>query len=185
MMLTADWIAVGVVLVAAFIGLLLGFARTLKVFTGGIFGVIISIVVCYFLYGLVINWNFTQVLMTKIVEGLQNADNGFCNFLITIRIDIITVCVAMFIIIQLIRIILVAIVNGIADASHGIFGAINRIFGLVLMVAIVVMLALIVFQIISWVGGSTATDLAQKLDGSLFKLDIVFLNNPLNKMFNG
>jgi hypothetical protein len=184
-MLTADWITLGVAVVVAILGLILGFGKTLKIFTSGIFGVIISVVVCYFLYGIVINWAFTQDLMAKIVEGLQNANNGFCDFLIKIRMDIIAICVGMFIIVQIVRVIIVAIIKNISESNNGFVITVNKILGLVLMLAIAAMLALIAFQIISWVGGSTATDFAEKLQGSTFKLDEVFLNNPLNKMFNG
>jgi hypothetical protein len=47
------------------------------------------------------------------------------------------------------------------------------------------MLALIVFQIIAWVGGESAESFLSQLSGSVFKIDNVFLNNPLNKMFGG
>jgi hypothetical protein len=53
---------------------------------------------------------------------------------------------------------------------------------MVVMIAVIVMFVLIAFQIISWVGGSTAEDFAQKLDGSVFGLDKVFANNPLITM---
>jgi hypothetical protein len=181
-MVSADWIAIAVVLIAAALGLIFGFGKTLKFFTSGILGIIISVVVCYFLYGIVINWTFTQDLMTKLVESLQNADNGFCNFLIKIRIELVVVCVVMFIIVQLLRILAVALIKALAEIDNVVFKVINKVLGVVLMVAIVIMLALIVFQIISWVGGNTAADFAAKLDGSVFKLDEVFANNPLISM---
>jgi hypothetical protein len=183
--LTADWVALCIVAVAALLGIILGFGRTLKIFTSGIFGIIISIIVCYFVYGIIINWTFTQDLMAKIVEALANAENGFCDFLIKIRMDIIVLCVGMFIIAQLLRIIIVAIVKNISETSNKVVRTINRILGMLLMLAIVVMLALIVFQIIAWVGGESAESFLSQLSGSVFKIDNVFLNNPLNKMFGG
>jgi hypothetical protein len=183
--LTADWVALCIVAVAALLGIILGFGKTLKIFTSGIFGIIISIIVCYFLYGIIINWPFTQDLMAKITDALANADNGFCDFLIKIRMDIIAICVGMFIIVQLLRIIIVAIIKNISETSNKVIRTINRILGMLLMIAIVVMLALIVFQIIAWVGGDSYQRFLDNLSGSVFKLDAVFLNNPLIKMFGG
>ena len=46
-MILADWIAIAVVAAFILIGALVGFGKGLKFFTGGIFGIIISILVCY------------------------------------------------------------------------------------------------------------------------------------------
>jgi hypothetical protein len=183
-MISADWITIGAILIFAAIGLIFGFGQTFRLFASGIFGFIISIIVCYFLYGIVINWTFTQDLMNKIVEALQNADNTFCNFLITIRIDIIVLCLAMFIIVQVLRVIFVTIVKGVAEINNVVIIVLNRLLGVAFMVALVAMATLIVFQIITWVGGTTASDFAQKLDGSVLKLDEIFANNPLIPMID-
>ena len=53
-MLIADWVALGLILLFAVLGLLLGFGRGLRFFTKGIFGFIISVIFCYFLGGLII-----------------------------------------------------------------------------------------------------------------------------------
>jgi uncharacterized membrane protein required for colicin V production len=181
-MVMADWIAIGVILVFALLGLIFGFGKTLKFFTGGVFGVIISVIVCYFLYGIVIHWTFTQDLMNKFVEVLTNADNGFCNFLIKIRAELVVTCIALFIIVQILRVIVVSIIKHVAEIDNPVFKTINKFLGMVVMIAVIVMFVLIAFQIISWVGGSTAEDFAQKLDGSVFGLDKVFANNPLITM---
>ena len=46
-MIVADWVFLGIILGGLSLGALLGFGRVFKFFTTGIFGIIISIVVCF------------------------------------------------------------------------------------------------------------------------------------------
>lgn len=181
-MVTADWIALGVLVVAALIGLLLGFGKCLKFFTGGIIGFFISLVVVYFFLGVVSGWGFVRDLMSKLHEAMVNADNGFVDFLLKIGIEKIILAIAMFIIVQIARIIIVAIIKGIVETNNVVMRAINKFFGMVLMLAVGVMVTLILFQIVAWVGGSSAESLRNYLTGA-FRLEWVFDHNPLNWLF--
>jgi hypothetical protein len=181
-MITADLVALIIFAVAAILGMVFGFGKMLKFFTSGVFGVIISFIVCYFLYGIVVSWQFAIDLMAKITQSLQDADNGFCNFLISIRIDLVALCVIMFIVVQLLRVIIVAIIKNIAEIDKPFFIVINKLFGILLTISMVLILTLVVFQVIYLVGGTTATNLTEYLSGSIFNLDKLFNNNPLNDM---
>ncbi len=181
-MILADWIALGVVVAFALIGLIVGFGNVLKFFTSGIFGVIISLVVCYFLYGIVLNWDFVKDLMTALLNAVESADNWFCDFLVKIRIDIVAVCVAMFIVVQIVRIIIVSIIKNIVEINNPVVKVINKLFGMVLAVAILAMLGLIAFQVIAWIGGNTSARFADAIADSKFRLDYIFLHNPLNQI---
>ena len=76
-----DWIVIGVLVLSLLIGSLVGFGKLLKIFTGGIVGVIISVVVTYFCIGIVSSWGFVQELMAKLLTVMKNADNTIVNFL--------------------------------------------------------------------------------------------------------
>ncbi len=152
-MLLIDWIAVGVIGVSLLIGLLLGFGKLLKIFTGGIVGIIISIVVTYFCLGIVSSWGFVQDIMAKLIGAMQNANNGIVDFLIKIGIEKIILAVGLFIIIQVIRIILVSIIKSIVEIDNVVFKVINKFFGVIFMVGISCMVALIVFHVIQLIGG--------------------------------
>ena len=181
-MVTADWIALGVIVVAALLGLLLGFGKCLKFFTGGIIGFVISLVVVYFFLGVVSGWPFVRDLMAKLHEVMENANNVFVDFLIKIGIEKIILAIAMFIIVQIARIILVAIVKSVAETKNVVMRSINKFFGMVFMLAVVVMITLIVFQIVAWVGGESAESFCNSLKGA-FRLEWVFEHNPLNWLF--
>lgn len=182
-MIIADYVAIGVCALALLFGLIAGFGKGLKFFTGGIFGIIIAVVVAYFFGGVVMNWSFVADLMTKINEYFSSLGNTFGDIMIKIRIDMIAVYVALFIIAQIVRIIIVSILKSIFEINNGFVKFINKVFGVVLFAAVFAMLALIAFQIITWIGGSTVEDFRLALEGSFFKLDWVFDNNPLNAVF--
>lgn len=178
-MQTVDFIALGIILLAALLGLLLGFGKCLKIFTSGIIGVIISVVVTYFIMGVVASWGFVQAIMEKFTEALVNNGSGFCTFLLNIGIESIVLAIALFLIIQIIRIIIVNVIKGIAEADNVVVKVINKFLGLVFALAVFAMLALIVFQIVYMIGGDTAESFKQYLTGA-FKLDVLFENNPLH-----
>lgn len=174
-----DWIALGVILLTLVLGLLLGFGKVLKMFTSGIFGILISFVVTYFCLGVVASWGFVQDLMAKLLTAMQNANNGIVNFLIDIGIEKIILAVALFIIVQILRIIIVNIIKSVVEVDNTVVKVINRILGVVLLFAINCMIVLLVFHIIGLIGGTTADNFRTTLSGSVFKLDWVFEHNPL------
>ena len=180
-MVAADWIAIVAVLVIGALGALLGFGKGLKFFTDGIFGIIISIIVCYCIGGLILDLKFVQEILNKITGALTDK-NGFCNFLLKIHIDIIVYYIVLFIIVQLARILIVLILKNIVESNNKVFKTINRVLGAIFLLAVAALLALLIFQIIYWIGGSTAAGVRLKLDGSFFKLDKLFEHNPLTSL---
>lgn len=178
-MLLVDWIVLGVLAVSLIIGMLLGFGKLLKIFTGGIIGIIISIVVTYFCIGVVASWGFVQDLMAQLLGAMQKADNVVVNFLINIGIEKIILAVALFIIVQIVRIIIVSIIRGIVEVDNPVMKVINKFFGAVFMVAIACMIALIAFHVIDLIGGATEENFVNSISGSKLKMDWIFANNPL------
>ena len=182
-MITADWIALGVVAVAALLGLLFGFGKCLKAFTSGIIGFIISIFVVYFLFGIVGNWQLVKDLLSKLHEAMVSAENGFLDFLMAIGIEKIILAIATFVVVQIVRIILVWIIKGIVEINNRVMRTINKFLGMVFMLAVVTMVSLPVFHFVAWVGGSTAQSFKGYITGSVFRLDWVYEHNPLNWVF--
>lgn len=176
-MIIADWVAVGAVALFILFGLLAGFGKGLKFFTGGIFGVIISVFVCYCLGGLILKLQFVQDLLDKFRDVW--AGGKAAGVLNKIHLDLIVYYIALFIVIQIIRVIVVAVLKHLLEIDMVVFKIINKILGALFFLAILIFLTLTVFQIISWVGGETARDFEKLLEGSFFKLDKLFENNPL------
>ena len=173
-----DWIALGIVLLVALIGILLGFGKCLKIFTDGPIGIIISLVVTYFLIGIVGSWGFVQDLLQRFTEVLEANGSSLCKFLLNIGIQSIVLAVALFIIVQIVRKIIVSIIKSISEVENVFVKFINKTLGLVFSLAVLVMIALVVFQIIYLIGGDTSANFEAYLKGTL-KLDYIYANNPL------
>lgn len=182
-MLNADWIALAVLAVFALIGAVAGFGKGLKFFTSGVFGIVISVFVCYCVGGFILELQFVKDLLSKLAAlWTDKGDNFFFDFLTKIRMEIIVYYVALFLVVQIVRKILVLILKNMVEIKFLPVQIINRILGMALFVGMAVLLALLAFQIIYWVGGTTAENVLATFEGSALKLDELFLNNPLNSI---
>ena len=174
-MVLADWIVIGLMALFAILGMLFGFGKGLKFFTGGIFGIIISVFICYALGGLIYNIGFVQSGLNAIRDALAEKDNGFCRFLLLIQIDIIVYYVALFIVVSILRIILVRIIKSVVEIDNMALIIANKTFGVIYFVAVMVLSILFVFWIIGLFNGGSVP---QFLEGSKLKLDWLFEHNP-------
>ena len=180
-MILADWIAIAVVAVFILLGALVGFGKGLKFFTEGIFGIIISILVCYLIGGMVLDIPFVHDLLVKFVEALTDK-NGFCNFLLKIHIEIVVYYIVLFIVVSALRVLIVFLIKRIVELNNPVSKVFNRIGGVFFFLLVLVLLTFLVFQIIYWIDGpdgTVYTGFHQKLAGSFFKLDKLLEANPL------
>ena len=175
-MVLVDWIFIAGLLLFALIGLGLGFGKQLSFLTKGIFGVIISVVVCYFIFGLVYQLPFVQALLNKFRESLSSSEKPVVQFLLKIRVDIIAYAVALFVVVSIARLILVAIIKNVMEADTTVMKVINKTLGLVLGVAVFAALGLIALQIVYLSGDGSVP---QGITGSFFKMDYIYTHNPL------
>ena len=181
-MITADVVFLAGIFVCLAIGSALGFSRGLKLFAGGVFGRVISIFVCYALFSTVLGWGFVQTLLTKFTTMLAEADSWICNILLTIRIDLIVFAAVLFLVVQMIRRIVVHILSTAMGKKNKAITVVNHLLGAVFFLVFVAMFVLIAFQVIAWVQGTDGAFYAS-IAGSTFGLDKIFVDNPLNALF--
>ena len=181
-MITADIIAIVAFLACLLLGSMMGFGKVLRLFTGGAFGTVISIIVCYFLFGIVLSWGFVQDLLLKFTTALHDNGSWFCNLLLSIRIDLIVFALALFFVVQLLRRLVVHVIASVMESDNKVVSVINRFLGVVFLVAFLIVFTLIAFQIIAWIGGTDGA-FYHSLQGSVFGLDKLFTDNPLNAVF--
>ncbi len=179
-MIVADYIILFLILGMALLGILLGFGKSLKLLTKGIIGILISIVNCYFLFGLVVHIGFVEAFMNVIVEGLRNASNWFCDFLLLIHIEMITIGVLLFILVMIVKKIIVVLISKAVESDHIVLKVINKTLGALLGVAVVVIVGLIVMQITYAMKGTEVSF----LQNSFLGLDKIYLNNPMAKIID-
>ena len=180
-MITIDYIAIGVGLFALVSGLIMGFGKVLKFITDGFLGKIFSLIICYFLYGIVLKMPFIQDLLLRLVTVLSQKENLICNLLITIRIDLIALAVALFIVVLLINKLVVGVIKKIFETDNKVMRVINKTLGLILMCAFIAVLALVVLQILFLIQGVDGGVFAF-LNGSKLGIDKLYVSNPLNSI---
>lgn len=176
-MVITDWIVIGLIVLFAILGMLFGFGKGLKFFTGGIFGIIISVFVCYALGGLIYNISFVHKGLESFRAVLERNGSKFCNFLLMIRIETIVYYVVLFVAVTFIRILIVKIIKSIVEIDNMFLIVLNKILGVVFYVAVLVLLILFVFWIIALIKGPNLSDFPS-LAGSKFKLGWLYENNP-------
>ena len=173
-----DILIIGLIVVFCIFGMLFGFGKGLKFFTGGILGIIISIFICYALGGVIIRISFVQNGLNNFRAMLAGKNNAFCDILNAIHIDIIIYYIILFIVVTIIRIIIVRIIKSFVEIENIALIAINKIMGIVLFVGAFIMILLLVFWIISMIGGTTAEKFALTVSHSKIGLNKLYLNNP-------
>ncbi len=175
-MITADWIMLGIIVAALIIGLVVGFGRCLKFFTSGVFGIIISVIVTYFLLGIVNSWQFVVDLLARLNQAM-NINPAAANV-----IDQVILAVIIFAIVQLLRLLAVKVIVSLFEVDNGAVKVVNSILGVVAVAFVAVVLGLLTFQIIYWVGGTSAEQVAEALSGSKLGLGWLYENNPLRSL---
>lgn len=176
-MVIADLVAMALILGVVVIGYKVGVGKVLAVVTGGIVGKIISVLVCYFLYGMILELPFVQNLLKAFVDWISASDSSFVKLLLYIRIDMIVYFVALFIVVQLIRKLVVILIG----KALSIIPLVDKTFGILLSLVFFAALVLIAFQITFWITGAEGP-LYKLLEGSLLGLDKLYQHNPLNSI---
>ena len=176
-MILADWIVIGLLALFAILGMLFGFGKGLKIFTGGIFGIIISVFVCYALGGLIYNIGFVQNGLESFRNALAKNGNGFCKFLLNIQIDIIVYYIALFIVVSILRIVIVRVIKSVVEIDNMALIIVNKTLGVIFFAVVLLLALLFVFWIIALIKGGNAADFPSLSDSKL-KLDWLYEHNP-------
>ena len=166
---TIDAVTIIVAVLLAGLGLVVGFGRTLKFFTKGIFGIVLSVFVCATFGGMVQG----IPAVAEWLGGLNASLGDAWGFLETIRFATVIFYIVFFVVVQILRILIVKFIVSIFSIDVLAMRIVNRVLGMVLMVAAVLLLTLLVFALIRAFGG----DISASLEGSF--LGTLYHNNPV------
>ena len=173
--MVVDAITIVVAILLAGLGVYVGFGRTLRFFVNGIFGTIISIVFCVAFGGMIAS-------IGPIAEGISWLNNwlgGVWDFFATIRLATIIYYVVLFLLVQLLRKLIVLLLEKLFSMDLLAMRILNGALGAVLMVVAVFILLLLVLAIFELFGTSAfVQDMLVKLDGTFIKT--LYLNNPID-----
>lgn len=167
------------------LGYILGFGRTLKFITGGIVGVIVSVLVCVTFGGIIARASFVADLIAKGNEFFGSK----AEFLAKINLATIIYYIVLFLLVQIIRIIIVKTISKIFTPKdkevpgYAVRNVINRTLGLLLFGAAFVLLCYLVMALVKEFEDveKVATFIAGLRDGekkSLFYL--MYSHNPID-----
>lgn len=166
---TIDAVTLLAAILLAGLGLAVGFGKTLKFFTKGVFGFILSVFVCATFGGMIQG----IPAVAEWLGGLNASLGDAWDFLATIHLATVIYYIVLFLVVQVLRILIVKFIVGIFSIDVLAMRIVNRVLGMVLMVAAVLLLTLLVFALIRLFGG----DISAALEGSF--LGTLYENNPV------
>ncbi len=173
----ADWIVILCALGVCALGAFIGFGKGLRFLTKGLVGFAISIFICYCIGGLILDIDAIRNLLGDLAAKWEHI-----SFLKIIHLEIIIYYIVLFLVAQVARILITRLVAKILEIKILPMKIINAVGGSLLFVALFMLILLLVFQIIYWIGGTTAANFGESLAGSWLGLDELFAHNPLIKM---
>ena len=135
-------------------------------------GKIVTLVITYFLLGIVIGMDQTKQAQANFIEFLKSKNNGLCNFLITIRIETILTAVIVFIAVMILQLIVVNVLAGLLSIDGAGAKFFNSILGVLLGVAECAALVLIVLEAMYIFGGGA--EISNRLK-AVFSDSIIFI----------
>lgn len=170
-----DAITIVVAILLAGLGVVVGFGRTLRFFTNGIFGFIISIVFCFAFGGMIAS-------IGPIADGISWLNEwlgGIWSFFATIRLATIIYYIVLFLLVQLLRSLIVLMLEKLFSIDVLPMRILNGILGAILMVVAVFILLLLVLAIFELFDTSDFVQgMLNRLDGTFLKT--LYLNNPID-----
>lgn len=138
-----DSITLIVAIALAAVGLLLGFGRSLRFFTKGIFGILLSVFLVFTFGGMIKGIPAVGELIVKGDEYFA----GLWSFLGYLHLGNVIYYVALFFVVQILRIVVVRCVGGLFELDNVVMRFLNRFLGAAFTVAAVLLLLLLVFAV--------------------------------------
>ncbi len=173
-MSTFDSVTLICAIVLAGLGLALGFARVLRLFTKGIFGFILSVFLCATFGGMIAGIPAVAGLISDLNASLSDA----WSFLGKIHLETVIYYIILFVVIQILRILIVRLIGSVFSADNAVMRFLNRILGMILMLAAVFLLTLLVFGIFRiFESTDFVQDFIAKTDGTF--LGLLYDINPV------
>ena len=174
-----DWIFLGALLIVMILGALLGFGKVFSWFVlNKIVRIIAAIFVCYTFGGMILAIPFVNRLLIDLAANWAHI--AFFN---KIHLEIIIYYVALFLLTIIIILIFSRIIRGISEADYKPIKVINKVFGAIIFGVFAFATMLLVFHIITWIGGETSHNFLSALQtdaGAILRP--LYENNPMTKL---
>lgn len=155
-------------------GFFVGFGKSLKITTKGIFGIIISIIVCVLMGGTIKSIN----AVGGFIENADEYFTGLWDFLGKLYFGTVVYYVCFFIIVQIIRIAIVKTIGKIDDIGNRGVKMVNKVFGAAFLPSFCFALLLLFLAGLKLFESTDfAVNLLAKIDDTF--LMTLYINNPI------
>lgn len=173
-----DWIFVGALLIVAILGAMFGFGKVFSLFVlNKLVRIIIAVFVCYTFGGMILSIPFVNQLLADIAVNWADI-----NILTKIHFEIILYYIVLFTVTMIIIFILSRVIRSISESQFLPIKILNKACGAILLCALAFVLMLLVFHIISLIGGETAKSLLVSLQTDANAIvRPLYENNPMTQ----
>jgi len=171
-------IAITLAIVGGYFG---GFGKVLVFITKGVWGKIAAVVICYSLFGVVLNMGFVQELLYKFTSWLKENPNFLKNILLYSRIDLIVFAVGFYFLVRYLLKLLARLVNAFMSAENKFMKILNKTLGVISAVAFAMITIMLIFQIMYWISGPSG-GVYDTLRDTFLRLDRLYINNPFHSI---
>lgn len=170
-----DIVTIVVLIFSLLLGLARGFGKSLKSFTKGIFGVVISVFVVVSLGGMITNISYAGDFIVKINDIIVTKSEFFGK----LQLGIWVFYILLFFVVQLARILVVKVVVDIFQNDNKVIHFINKFLGAVFAPAAVFMFVLLVLALFkSFETLTVVKNILAELNDSY--LLVIYNNNPIS-----
>ena len=177
-----DYIVLGILLISIILGLIFGLSKRIRRSPFGIVSILFALATTYTIVCMLLAIpqfkNFLDEMNIKMLE----ANNPFLDFLVNIRINLIALIIIVLIIVLLVKHFVFNRIADLLELDNKLSKVLNKVFGVIYSVIFSMAIILVAFQIVFLINGTSGV-LYDNIQGSLFKLDYIYENNPIVNVF--
>ena len=172
-----------IIALAIAVGFFGGLGKVLTIVSKGIFGKIMTIVICYCVFGLVLDISSVKETLNDFVSSLKYNPNFFKDILLFLRVEMIAFVIGLYFFVRISLKLLARLVDICMSSDNKVLMIINKTLGIIFAVFFVFLFTLIVFQVTYWISGPSGA-IYEAVKGSFLGLDYLYLNNPLQSIIH-
>ena len=178
-----DYIVLGILIISILIGLIFGLSKRIRKSSFGIVSILLALITTYSIVCVLLTIPQFKSFLDRINIRMLEVNNPFLDFLVTIKINLIVLMFVVLIIVLLVKRFVLNRISDLLELDNKFSKILNRVLGVIYSVVLSAAVVLIVFQIVFLVKGTSGT-IYDSIQGSVFKMDYVYENNPIVNVFN-
>ena len=178
-----DYIVLGILIISILIGLIFGLSKRIRKSSFGIVSILFALITTYSIVCVLLTIPQFKSFLDRINIRMLEVNNPFLDFLVNIKINLIVLMFVVLIIVLLVKHFVLNRISDLLELDNKFSKILNRVFGVIYSVVLSAAVVLIVFQIVFLVKGTSGT-IYDSIQGSVFKMDYVYENNPIVNVFN-